>query len=101
MICYEQLLDRDLRWALREGSMHFEKDNAVHRTLQKITRQRDELGVPYAVAGGMALFLLLPTWDWWELLGLTPEQLRQQLQAANTTGIESPPQKVSGQDVAA
>jgi hypothetical protein len=45
--------------------------------------------------------LQLPTWDWWELLRLTPEQLRQHLQAANTTGVESPPQKVSGQDVAA
>ncbi len=56
MVTYEELLDRDLRWALREGSLHFEKDSAVHRTLQKIVRKLDELGVPYAVAGGMALF---------------------------------------------
>jgi hypothetical protein len=56
MIAYEQLLDHDLEWALREGSMHFEEKNAVHKTLRKITRRLDELGIPYAVAGGMALF---------------------------------------------
>lgn len=57
MIVYEQLLDADLHLALREGSMHFEQTNAVHRALQKITGRLDRLGVPYAVAGGMALFL--------------------------------------------
>src|SRR6266481_557403 len=57
MIAYEQLLDRDFDWALREGSMHFEEKNAVHRTLRKITRRLDELGIPYAVVGGMAMFL--------------------------------------------
>jgi len=51
---------------------------------------------PYELQG-----LRLPTRDWWELLRLTPEQLRQQLQAANTPAAESPPQKVSGQEVAA
>jgi hypothetical protein len=50
---------------------------------------------PYELQG-----LLLPTRDWWELLRLTPEQLRQQLQAANNAPAE-PPQQVSGQDVAA
>src|SRR5258708_1578343 len=33
MLTYEQLLDRDPGWALREGSMHFENDSAVHKTL--------------------------------------------------------------------
>lgn len=56
MLTYEQQLDRDFRWALMEGSMHFEKDSAVHKTLSRITRRLDELGVPYAVVGGMALF---------------------------------------------
>ncbi len=50
---------------------------------------------PYELQG-----LVLPTWDWWELLRRTPEQLRQQLQAANNAAAE-PSQKVSGQDVAA
>jgi hypothetical protein len=56
MIDYERRLDGNLDWALREGSMHFEKGNAVHTTLRKITRRLEELGIPYAVVGGMALF---------------------------------------------
>lgn len=54
---YEKRLDLDLAWALREGSMHFEKDSAVHRTLRKITHRLDELGIPYSLAGAMALFV--------------------------------------------
>ena len=50
---------------------------------------------PYELQG-----LHLPTRDWWELLGLTPEQLRQQLQVANKTAADPPPQKLSGQEVA-
>ncbi len=57
MIVYEQLLNRDLDWALREGGMHFEEKSAVHKALQKITRRLEELGVSYAVVGGMAMFL--------------------------------------------
>ncbi len=57
MIEYEQLLDRNLDWALREGSMHFEKESAVHKTLRKITQRLEELGIPYAVVGGMAMFI--------------------------------------------
>jgi hypothetical protein len=56
MVNYEQLLDYDAEWALREGSMHFEEKNAVHNALRKIARRLDELGIPYAVVGGMALF---------------------------------------------
>ena len=56
IVTYEQLLGRDFRWALMEGSMHFEKDSAVHKTLRRISRRLKELGIPYAVAGGMALF---------------------------------------------
>jgi hypothetical protein len=53
---YEQLLHSDLQWALREGSMHFEGKGAVNLTLEKITQRLKELNIPYAVAGGMALF---------------------------------------------
>src|SRR5438876_9290486 len=56
MVTYEELLDRNLEWALREGSMHFEKVNAVHNTLRKIGKRLDELGIPYAIVGGMAMF---------------------------------------------
>lgn len=55
-IPYEQQLDADFEWALREGSMHFDENNAVHKTLRRVTKRLEELGVPYAVAGGMALF---------------------------------------------
>src|SRR5947209_1084602 len=56
MATYEQLLDGDVWWALKEGSMHFEKESAVHKTLEKVTRRLKELGIPYAVVGGMAMF---------------------------------------------
>jgi hypothetical protein len=55
-IAYEQLLGRQLQWALQEGSMHFEEKSAVHLTLRKIAQRLAELTIPYAVAGGMALF---------------------------------------------
>lgn len=53
---YEQMLNADPRWALREGSMHFEEESAVQKSLRQVAAKLDELGVPYAVAGGMALF---------------------------------------------
>lgn len=56
MIAYEQALKRDKSWGFREGSMHFEKESAVHKSLQKIIRRLDELHIPYAVVGAMALF---------------------------------------------
>jgi hypothetical protein len=56
MIAYEQRLNQDAWWAFQEGSMHFEQGSAVHKTLVKIARRLDEMGIPYALAGGMALF---------------------------------------------
>src|SRR3954447_20732028 len=56
VIAYEKQLDADLDWALREGSLHFEEKNKVHETLRRITKRLAELGVPYAVVGGMAMF---------------------------------------------
>lgn len=53
---YEQRLNSDLNWALDEGSMHFDQNNAVHRALRRITARLDELGIPHAVVGGMAMF---------------------------------------------
>jgi hypothetical protein len=55
-LTYEQHLNSDLRWALMEGSMHFEGKSAVYSTLEKITKRLDELHIPYAVAGAMAAF---------------------------------------------
>src|SRR5258708_6407247 len=56
MITYETQLDRDLDWAFREGSMHFEEGNAVHKSLHRIAKKLDEYGIPYALAGAMAMF---------------------------------------------
>jgi len=53
---YEERLNRDLHWALDEGSMHFDESNAVHRALRRITARLTELGIPHAVVGGMAMF---------------------------------------------
>ena len=36
--------------------MHFEEKSAVHLSLRKLARRLAELKVPYAMAGGMALF---------------------------------------------
>jgi len=53
---FEQLLDRDPRWALSQGSQFFEGKGAVQEALLRITGRLNELGIPYCVAGGMALF---------------------------------------------
>ena len=36
--------------------MHFEKESAVHKSLERIARRLGELGIPYAIVGGMAMF---------------------------------------------
>lgn len=57
VIPYEQRLRANPRWALLEGSMHFEKGSKVHDALHRIAERLDRLNVPYALVGGMALFL--------------------------------------------
>jgi hypothetical protein len=56
VLVYEELLDRDGKWALSEGSRYFEEKSAVQDALKRIARRLEELGIPYAVSGGMALF---------------------------------------------
>jgi len=56
VVPYEELLARDLRWAMSEGSLFFEGKGRVQQSLIRIARKLDELGIPYAVADGMALF---------------------------------------------
>ncbi len=56
MIAYETRLNADRRWALSEGSRHFEDKSAVQDTLRRIARRLDAIGVAYAISGGMALF---------------------------------------------
>jgi hypothetical protein len=54
---YEEQLSSDMEWALSEGSRHFDQKSTVHSALREITQRLDSLQVPYAVVGGMALFL--------------------------------------------
>ena len=56
LLTYEQRLARDPRWALSEGSRHFEEKSAVFDALRKIASRLNGMGVPYAVVGGLALF---------------------------------------------
>jgi hypothetical protein len=56
MVTYEAKLNSDLNLALKEGSMHFDERSAVHQSLRKIAKRLSELQIPYAIAGGMALF---------------------------------------------
>jgi hypothetical protein len=57
VVPYEQRLNENRHWALMEGSMHFERESEVYRTLRRIAARLDDLGIAYALAGGMAMFL--------------------------------------------
>ena len=56
LLTYEQKLTSDPRWALSEGSRHFEENSAVFDALRKITSRLNAMDIPYAVVGGLALF---------------------------------------------
>lgn len=56
LVPYEKRLDQNPRWALTEGSVFFEGKGAVQQAMRRIAKRLDELGVPYAIVGGMALF---------------------------------------------
>lgn len=53
---YERALENNPRWALSEGSRHFEGKSAVFDALHRIAKRLTELQVPYAIVGGMAMF---------------------------------------------
>jgi hypothetical protein len=36
--------------------MHFERESAVHKSLERITKRLEEIGIPYAIVGAMAMF---------------------------------------------
>jgi hypothetical protein len=52
---YDEMLKRDWRWAMDEGDRHFQGDDSVFKALRKIAARLESIGVPYAIAGGMAL----------------------------------------------
>lgn len=55
MEAFEERMRRGGGAALREMCRFFMKDDPVHSSLQRIAARLDELGVPYAIAGAMAL----------------------------------------------
>jgi hypothetical protein len=54
-LTYEQRLNQDRKWAMDEGDRFFAGEDQVFKTLRRIGRRLDELDIPYAIAGGMAL----------------------------------------------
>lgn len=52
---FEQKMRRGGGAAIEEVSRFFMKTDPVHITMNKIAQRLDEVGVPYAVVGGMAL----------------------------------------------
>ena len=43
-------------WTIQEGDRYFKGVGLVHETLKGITSRLNELGIPYVIAGGLALF---------------------------------------------
>jgi len=52
---YEQRLRAERDWSMDEGDRHFRYESQVFKTMRNIARRLDDLGIPYAVAGGMSL----------------------------------------------
>lgn len=52
---FEDKMRRGGESALRAAGEFFMRDDSVHRSLRKITGRLGEMGIPYAVVGGMAL----------------------------------------------
>lgn len=54
---YEQRMRGSPRYRMMESSMHFAKGSEVFTSLRRIAARLDEIAVPYAVVGGMAVTL--------------------------------------------
>jgi hypothetical protein len=52
---YEERLWEHSGWAVREDGAFFEGGSAVHDTMRRLAKSLDELGIPYAVVGAMAM----------------------------------------------
>jgi hypothetical protein len=52
---YEAHIRQSPEFALRELSAHFDYNNAVWRTLQRLAKALDEANIPYMLVGAMAL----------------------------------------------
>ena len=52
---YERQLANDFTYAMTEGSRYFEESGKVFEALREVTRRLDDLGIDYAVVGGIAV----------------------------------------------
>lgn len=52
---YERRLDEDGEWAMDEGDRFFRGDSEALKSMRILAQRLDDLGVSYAVLGGMAL----------------------------------------------
>ena len=55
MASFDDMMRKGGGFAVREASRFLMGEGKVHQSLAKIARKLTELGVPYAIAGGMAL----------------------------------------------
>lgn len=53
---FHERMARNPEWAMSEASNFFDERGAVQQALKRITTRLNELGIDYAVVGGMALF---------------------------------------------
>jgi hypothetical protein len=53
---FHERLNADRNLAMVEGDAYFQGRGAVHESLRRITNRLEELGIPYAVVGGLALY---------------------------------------------
>lgn len=56
LVPYEGRMKANWEWGMNESSLFFEGKGKVQETLKRITQRLNQLNIPYAVAGGMALF---------------------------------------------
>lgn len=47
VLVYEQKLEKNSGWALREGSCHFDEKSVVFDALRKIAKRLEDLNIPY------------------------------------------------------
>ncbi len=57
VIPYEDRFDAHHDWGMNQGSRHFSGESDVWRSLRRVARRLDDLGVRYAAIGAIALFL--------------------------------------------
>jgi hypothetical protein len=53
---FESQLSSNGRFAMAEATRYFEGKGSVHETVDRISKRLDQLGIPFVVVGGVAMF---------------------------------------------